>query len=604
VRGALVVLVVLAAPLVGLISAGSTAVAQGDEVEFRTLEEGFEGQPFLDLPNSAISKAEGGYFGSVASGGASDLNAAKWFVTDANPRSGESALFYDDDNVDARTFLNFDSTRINYCLGGSMEFWIRPTAFPVGEDTIIGLVNAGTTKVSFRITPAGEVKPAVVGASETIGASLGTMSLDQYYHLKVDQINCGTAVARFTSTTLGSTVWVDAAGSLSNVWTFAVITSDTGVLGNAQYTFDDFNFTYVWDDSGKWIFCSDPGATNFAYTFKEDISPGTSGTKYLFTGHQGNFAYLAKGFTTPSKALQTYFKIEAQVEGSSSVFRTFYSFDAGTPSSSTKGNGGNEGETATGLFANGVQVRFQESSNQWRITIDQFVAGVRTEVGPSTYVAGPNKDQLFSFVVDTRTGTPFVELRDADGKVIIKRSFGATVGTVHSDFIESTMKSQWFVGYGTSAFRSSRTELARSAGSSTCIFDLTGAAVVEGAEGTRPDNANAPGATLGPGGAPGSGIGALGPSIPGSGGRVSSLVWQWSIPFGLAAVAYKVSGGGYSKAEGYRPGSPVFIGSAFFVGMCIAVIAFGLSKGFVILVGVFSVAAIIFGIARYRSGAA
>jgi hypothetical protein len=88
------------------------------------------------------------------------------------------------------------------------------------------------------------------------------------------------------------------------------------------------------------------------------------------------------------------------------------------------------------------------------------------------------------------------------------------------------------------------------------------------------------------------GKGAIGEKIPGAGNPFFSLFLSILTIMGPAALAFKLTGGGYVRGR-LQTGSPAIIGSAAFAGMCLAVYAFDFPLAVPIMVSVVAVALIV-----------
>lgn len=263
---------------------------------------------------------------------------------------------------------------------------------------------------------------------------------------------------------------------------------------------DDFEFAYDTPEEPGSRFCADAGESdNFGYDYLEGVNfeqgpshpVGLSGDYYRFQGDSGNSEYLAKAFDPGSTAFSTIFTIEAATEGTHSLFRVAYTTGATTLQAGSAGDGGADQTAASdgqdgGNFDNHVQVRFIEEGNDWRITIQQNIAGTGlTQLLGSVLQGNPNVATAYNFTIDGRGTTgPIATLYTyPGGQEVLSRETGFGAGTEWKD--------QWFIGKGTDITESA-TALDNNDDNdnvpSTCVYDLVGTSSVVGSSGGTPNN--------------------------------------------------------------------------------------------------------------------
>lgn len=250
-------------------------------------------------------------------------------------------------------------------------------------------------------------------------------------------------------------------------------------------------------------FCAERGAEKFGYNYLEGVtfddaqSPvrGLSDA-YKFSGDASNFDYLGK--TLPgSPGAKVYFTLEADSEGTDSVFRTVLSFVDHSPYDLDDGstdpnaphylNGPDDpGDNAKGngkdseVFAEQIEVRFLEQDNDWNIRVfyvsQSNDVDERTAIGTAKLADDPNDPTSYVLTVDTRMAAPYVSVRHADGTQIGNSVVDSLNLTLPSDLVGKTVYGQWFVGYGvdTATNFNARTWLNNNDGDagSTCVYLL------------------------------------------------------------------------------------------------------------------------------------
>lgn len=400
--------------------------------------------------------------------------------------------------------------------GFEFDFRIAPGA--VDNTNIqyrIQFSNTGGGSSMFRLDVFSDdvtlvVEPTVIDSlgNTHIGTGLSTLTTDEWWHFNLigfdcllDEFSVSMAKTADGSSLATSSINGALAGTIlapNRVAVFASTGDSADVIPDTYL--DNMQINASPPGTAGFIFCADPsieagedGSTDdFGYEYVEDWTYETdmpvTGLLALEDGFvaelpDGNTAYFGKGLSTGSPALAVRFRIEAANDGEDSVFRAaFTEGNSGTPSSviASASNGGTDGSS----FDDHVGVRFEEEGNQWRITFRQNVAGGGyNTIGSSFTYGNPNSPKTFNFTADSRNLT--VMLHDGDTGGLIESR------TINAAFQDQLWEDQWFMATGTSTLADAFTVLDDNTDSgdsddSTCIYDLTGEAVVTGSEGSTP----------------------------------------------------------------------------------------------------------------------
>ncbi len=418
----------------------------------------------------------------------------------------------------------------------------------------------------------------------------------------------------YKPTNEASPVWEEVYTTPANTEDFAVTATPT----MAYFAYADNEFggrltiagAEMFDETvrqGSW--CSNPNVTDFGYNYVEGVTYTTFTAEevnsiglsdgFLFTGTETNFDYLGKGWSGDGATYaDSIFRIEADQEADSSVFRSAFSFETATPSLAARGT---DGDLSTGSFLTHLAARFEESGDFWEISLqyNNGGAGPSNILPPVVYAgANPNDAHTFAFIVST-DGNGWIAVKDEETGEDIQNVTMSTSGIAGvSDLAGSDpMWSQWFIGDGTGAF-TANTGLDDSADSppndedSTCIFfhnqdfSLGENETVTGDTGLTPPSQVPPGSTSTNSAGAGS-IGSVFENLTDSGTR---LFFGFLLVFGIVWM-------------GIRQGAPgAAIGALFLIGLIMAY-AIGLVDLWVLLVlFVISLAAVWFLPKPNRSG--
>lgn len=463
----------------------------GASAELQTITETFEDDTTFQPPNGDSTGATD-WYNSVTSG------AQIFSIRSDSPataHSGTKSLRVTQQTGSVYSGIQFDDLCTPSGLSPAfITWWVYFGGFPgSGSSMALGLVNA--PDATGAVVADGPYITVSVTGVLSGPATPPTLTANTWYDFTIDFIDCQLAKAHFSSTTLGQDWLIDTAGSWTDLDHFIAEDSSSITTWGSTMYFDDLAITRSVSPAG-FVFCAvanleageDDSTDDFGYEYVEDWDFDSSlpvtldlDDGYYASEVDGGSAYLAKGFTVGSQAFSVIFTVEAGTDTTDSVFRVaFTTGGGGTPNSVVAGasNGGTDGSS----FDNHVGLRFEEEGSDWRITFRQNVAGAGYDVIGSSFTNGnPGTPTTYNFTVDSRDLT--ATLRRGDGTSIQSR-------TIDSSFLDDLWEDQWFIATGTSAIQPADTALDNNDASdsvgSTCIYDLTGEAIVTGSEGGTP----------------------------------------------------------------------------------------------------------------------
>lgn len=378
-------------------------------------------------------------------------------------------------------------------------------------NAVVATASSGTSSPSslaFSAAPVAATWHTItISQVECTLANAGTTGISHRAHITYDgQTLVPYSAAGFTGGTATDTAtkslsWGNSAASPTPV-TFYIddVNSDDGTTTFGQTSWcSDFSVTNYGGDP----------AADFGYNYVEgvdyyDVSQavGASGILdgFRFTSQSDNFAYMGKGWAIPgSPYAKVIYRIEASAEGHDSIFRAVFSLDPLTPSATNKGNGGELGATATGSFADHVEVRLTEDGSTWKARFYYSNSGsIPAQIGATVNIPlNPNSPHTFSFTANTTSNGRLTLWDEESNTEIAHRDMGTSgLAGLAAMAGGDPLYSQWFVTEGSSSLANSFTFLDDAQDTppndedSTCIFWNTNVTVTGDLGATPPSLVN------------------------------------------------------------------------------------------------------------------